>query len=112
MWTFSNQMLELEARRKRWSFWRPSKEKNFSFKQRYQSVGFAKSTAVTRLGSATFHRKSGKKNGKKVGKKVEKKVGKEVGKKSRGKKSGNKLGKKLGKSREKVGNKSEKNSGR
>lgn len=86
MWTFSNQMLELEARRKRWSFWRPSKEKNFSFKQRYQSVGFAKSTAVTRLGSATFHRKSGKKTGKRLGKMSRKKSGKKSGKKKSGKK--------------------------
>ena len=42
---------------------------------------FAKSTAVTRLGSATLHRKSEKKPGEKSGKNSGKRVGKKFGKK-------------------------------
>ena len=82
-------MSELEARQKRWPFWRPTEERisrltRILIRNIHSSVQVH--SANYRLGSAALHKKSGKKSrnksgkttGKKSGKRVEKKVGKKT----------------------------------
>ena len=81
MWTFSKQMSELEARRKRWSFWRPTEEKDSRFDndinpQCSPSPRHSSNQIGVSHDSQKVEKKIRKKVGKKVGKKVEEKVGK------------------------------------
>ena len=135
MWTFSKEMSELEARRKRWSFWCPTKEKKFLVLttisiRSVRQVHSSNQVGVSHL-PQKVEKKPGEKSGKKSGKSREKiqeksweksweksreKSREKIWEESREKNSGRKSGKKSEKieklQRKKSGKKSRKKSGK